>query len=256
MTKLEQMLADRGGLEVFLSRHTAEQLSEMIYQGDNAASMRTAAEEWRTLSSYSYRYVAARLRAGFTWAGIAAGIAKAKIGMYEIWLNLIAMEASKTCQHASSAVRAYERVRAAVVPPHEARAIRMRLEELRQLPDPAALNAAEIADLEAADKEMWAKNVQAIQGYLVTASSESELPPFPEVPNINHSNSSTEQSYASEDSFSEDAFFGDYEDSSSDDDFFEYPYSANDSDWQPQLIIIDPEPFDEEHVVWEAAKGA
>lgn len=59
MTKLEQMLADRGGLEVFLSRHTAEQLSEMVTgqvvagsQGWPSASMaRTSMRRWPCLAA-------------------------------------------------------------------------------------------------------------------------------------------------------------------------------------------------------------
>lgn len=163
-----------------------EVTSASMYSGAGSGPLMAAATAWDALAaqleSVSRGYsliITGLLDEG--WSGPASAAMAEAVAPYTEWAAMTGMQAEQAASQARTAVAAYERAFAAVVPPAQVTANRTQLVNLVAT-NIFGQNTAQIAATEAAYAQMWAQDARAMYGYAASSSAATTLTPFTEPP--------------------------------------------------------------------------
>ncbi len=160
--------------------------SAEMYMGPGAGPMLTAAAAWDALAAElqstasSYGSIVEGL-ANEAWTGPSAVAMAAAAAPYVAWMSATSVQAKTAAIQATAAASAYESAFAAVVPPTEIAANRMRLTMLLAT-NIFGQNTTAIAATEAEYGQMWAQDTAAMFGYASASAAATRLTPFTEPP--------------------------------------------------------------------------
>ncbi|WP_201359133.1 PPE family protein [Mycobacterium paraintracellulare] len=160
--------------------------SGQMYTGPGAGPMLAAAAAWDALAAElqstasSYGAIVEGL-ANEAWAGPSAVAMAAAAAPYVAWMSETSAQAKTAAVQATAAAGAYESAFAAVVPPTEIAANRVRLATLLAT-NAFGQNTAAIAATEAEYAEMWAQDAAAMYAYAGASAAATRLAPFTEPP--------------------------------------------------------------------------
>lgn len=160
--------------------------SGQMYTGPGVGPMLEAAAAWDALAAElqstasSYGSIIEGL-ASEAWAGPSAAAMAAAAAPYVAWMSATSAQAKTAAVQATAAAGAYESAFAAVVPPPEIAANRVRLATLLAT-NVFGQNTAAIAATEAEYGEMWAQDAAAMYAYASASAAATRLAPFPEPP--------------------------------------------------------------------------
>jgi PPE-repeat protein len=157
-----------------------------MYAGPGSGSLREAAAAWEGLAGElqstvsSYSSVIESLT-GASWVGPSSVSMVAAVTPYLAWMQGTAARAAAAATQATAAATAYETAFAAHVPPAEIAANRSQLASLVAT-NIFGQNTAAIAATEIQYAEMWAQDAVAMDNYLVSSATASNVTPFNEPP--------------------------------------------------------------------------
>lgn len=160
--------------------------SGQMYTGPGVGPMLAAAAAWDALAAElqstasSYGSIVEGL-AGEEWAGPSAAAMAAAAAPYVAWMSATSAQAKAAAVQAAAAAGAYESAFAAVVPPPEIAANRVRLATLLAT-NVFGQNTGAIAATEAEYGEMWAQDAAAMYAYAGASAAATRLAPFTEPP--------------------------------------------------------------------------
>ncbi|OBH01713.1 MULTISPECIES: PPE family protein [unclassified Mycobacterium] len=160
--------------------------SGRMYAGPGAGSLRAAAAAWDGLASElqstvsSYSSVVDSLTSG-SWVGPSSVNMVAAVTPYLAWMQGTAAQAAEAATRATAAATAYETAFAAHVPPAEIAANRSQLASLVAT-NVFGQNTPAIAATEIQYAEMWAQDAVAMDNYLVSSATASNVTPFNQPP--------------------------------------------------------------------------
>lgn len=149
--------------------------SGLMYSGPGAGSMIQAAKAWDRLAA-QLKTAAADYRAVTSEPAVGGDVAR-----YIDWLDAVAARSERAATQLAAAVGAYQSAWAAMVPPPEITANRVRR---RSLANGNRLGQATpaIADTDAEYERMWARDAAAMYAYAAESAKAAAVPPFASPP--------------------------------------------------------------------------
>ncbi|WP_177246965.1 PPE family protein [Mycobacterium malmoense] len=164
---------------MFFSFFPPEVNSGLMYAGPGSGPLVEAAAAWEELATdlystvASYQSVIANLTSG--WSGPSAMAMASAAVPYVSWMSTTAAAAAEAGAQANAAVGAYETAFVMTVPPAVIAINRTVLAALIAT-NILGQNSPAIAALEAQYGEMWAQDVEAMNGYAVSAQAAVQVP--------------------------------------------------------------------------------
>ncbi|ORA77031.1 PPE family protein [Mycobacterium malmoense] len=164
---------------MFFSFFPPEVNSGLMYAGPGSGPLAEAAAAWEGLATdlystvASYQSVIANLTSG--WSGPSAMAMASAAVPYVSWMSTTAAAAAEAGAQANAAVGAYETAFVMTVPPAVIAINRTVLAALIAT-NILGQNSPAIAALEAQYAEMWAQDVEAMNGYAVSAQAAVQVP--------------------------------------------------------------------------------
>lgn len=173
---------------MFYAAFPPEFNSGRMYTGPGSGSLRSAAVAWEGLATElqstasSYSSVISTLTSG-PWTGPSSLAAAAAVAPYLTWMQGTAAQAAEAATQATAAASAYETAFAAHVPPVEIAANRSQLASLVAT-NIFGQNTPAIAATETQYSEMWAQDALAMDSYVASSASATQVTPFTAAPQI------------------------------------------------------------------------